>query len=65
MQGMDLNGRIDLSGVRTLKFAATAKFIFILTSVINVEVAKTNTNFLTNYQITYLHNSSYSYSRST
>lgn len=42
------NGK-DLSSTKTLKFGVNAKSVFILISVANVELAKTDASFLVVY----------------
>lgn len=62
MHIIHLSSGIELYGTRASRFGIRSGSI--LASVINVEVAKTNTSFLATYSNTYLYNILYSYNRS-
>lgn len=74
MHGTHSSGRVELLGTKTSKLRAIAKTSAVkaitetssmLATVIDAEVAKTETNFLAIYQDTCCHNSPYSYIRNT
>lgn len=65
MHDMYLRGKVDLSGTRASRLGATTGLAFIIDSVIDVKVIKTNASFLTVYWGTCLYNSFCSYNEST
>lgn len=65
MHGRCLSGRVKLFETGTSKLEVNAELAFILASVIDMNIAKTDAGFLAVYWDDCLHSSPYSYSRNT
>lgn len=65
MYSIHLNSGIRLCKTGISKFGANKKLVFILVSIVNMEVAEINVGFLAIYQQICLYSGFYSYSKST